>query len=285
MERTIWKGTISFGLVQIPVGLYSAETTHDLHFSLLDRNDLSPIRYERVNRQSGKPVTWNNIVKGYEVESGKYVVMSAEDFRAANVTATQTIDIVEFVDASSIDLMFFNKPYYVAPQKKQQKAYVLLRETLKRTGKIGIAKVVLHSRQHMAALVSRGPALVLMLLRFGHEIRSMDELDLPGHSLKEAGITPTELEMAERLVTSMAGTWEPAKYRDEYHDDLLALIERKKEAGGIDVHATPAPKKRKTAQVIDIMHLLQESVARGGNKGAPGKKLARRKHAGERNQG
>jgi DNA end-binding protein Ku len=263
MPRAIWKGSIAFGLVQIPVALHAAEEPDELSFHLLDRRNFSPVGYERVNKATGKKVDWNDIVKGYEYGKGDYVVLTDADFEAANVEATQTIDIADFVDVSEIDPMFFERPYYLAPTKQGRKAYALLREALQRSGKAAIAKVVIRTRQHVAALLPRGPALVLVLLRFGHELRKPDALDLPEANLKKLGVTPRELDMAKKLVAGMVGTFDPSKYHDEYRDDLLKLIKKKAKAGEVNTlseHRPPKSKPKKSAQVIDLMQLLQQSV-------------------------
>jgi DNA end-binding protein Ku len=262
-DHAIWKGAISFGLVQIPVGLYSAESAKELHFNLLDKRDLSPVSFERHNKTTGKPVAWNQIVKGYQYEKGEYVLLSEEDFKKANVEATETVDIMEFVETQSIDPVYFDKPYYLAPLKGGNKAYALLREALQRSGRVGIAKVVLRTRQHLGALMVRGPVLVLNLLRFGHEIRAYGDLALPPVGLKAAGISEKELDMANRLIDSLQGEWDPDKYRDDYYDDLLTLIERKWKAGhGQQISAESEAKPRHVrGDVIDIMELLKRSVA------------------------
>jgi len=197
MPRAIWKGSITFGLVNIPVGLYSAETRDEIHFKMLDKKTMSPIHYKRVSEDSGKEVDWNDIVRGYEFSPGKYVVMSDEDLKRAAPEATQTIDIVDFVDLDEISPLYFDKPYYLGPDKKGTKAYALLREVLRRTNKVGIAKVVIRTRQYLSAVVARGDVLTLELLRYAHELRDPGELDVPSG---KQGVSDRELEMAERLV-------------------------------------------------------------------------------------
>lgn len=275
MPRSIWKGSIAFGLVQIPVSLYPAEEPDELSFHMLDRRNFAPVGYERVNKETGRKVEWKDIVKGYEHAKGEYVVLTDEDFEAANVEATHTIDISDFVEVREIDPMYFDKPYYVAPTKAGRKAYALLRETLRRSEKAGIAKVVIRTRQHIAALMPRGDALTLMLLRFGHELREPDNLDLPEKNLKKLGVSPKELTMAEKLVEGMVGEFKPERYHDEYRDDLLKLIKKKAKAGEINEVPEHQPKKpapRKTAQVIDLMELLKQSV----DGSAAGAKASRR---------
>lgn len=270
MAQAVWKGSIRFGLVNIPVGVYPAEQSDELSFTLLDRRDLSPVGYQRVNKSSGEEVPWDEIVKGYEHEEGEYVVLGDEDFKQANPEATQTVDIVTFVELAEIDPVYFERPYYLTPLKTGEKGYALLREALKRTGKAGVAKVVLRTRQHLAAVFPRGRALVLELLRFDHELRDTGELGLPDEEPAELGITDKEIAMAERLIEGMVETWDPTQYRDEYRDDLLARIEEKIEAGETETVAEPAGEAAPAVepQVVDIMELLKRSVEEvGGGKG------------------
>ncbi len=262
MARAIWKGSISFGLVNIPVGLYSAETRDDISFKLLDKKTMSPIHYKRVSEESGKEVPWDETVRGYEFESGKYVVLSDEDLKGAAPEATQTIDIVDFVDIDEISPLYFDKPYYLGPDKKGAKAYALLRETLRRTGKVGIAKVVIRTRQYLAVVVARGDVLTLELLRYAHELRDPSELDVPGG---KAGVTDREIDMAERLVEGMVAAWDPEKYKDTYRQDLMKMIEKRVEAGQLESSPEPAPKpKADRGNVVDLMALLKQSVEQGG---------------------
>jgi DNA end-binding protein Ku len=259
MARSIWKGSITFGLVNIPVGLYSAEKrSEEIHFHLLDKRTLSPVRYKRVNEKNGKEVPWEEIVRGYEYQEGQYVVMSDEDIKRANPEASQTVDILDFVDGEEISPLYYDKPYYLAPQKKGAKSYALLRETLRRTGKVGIAKVVIRTRQYLAAVIPQDDVIVLELMRFDHELRDADDLELP-HGM--AGVTEKELDMAERLVEGMVGEWEPEKYRDDYRSDLMKLIEKRVESGQIEeVEEAPVPPPDQGAKVVDLMALLKRSV-------------------------
>ncbi|WP_437666283.1 Ku protein [Sorangium sp. So ce1182] len=275
MPRSIWKGSISFGLVQIPVALYPAEEPNELHFTQLDKRNMTPIRYERVNRETGEPVSWDDIVRGYPYEKGEYVVMSDEDLRRANVEATQTVDILDFVDESEIDPMYYDKPYYLAPASQNKKkspmtAYVLLREALRKTGKVGIAKVVIRTREHIAAVRPRGRALVLNLLRFAHELRTDEELDLPEMDAEGKGLGKRELEMAERLVAEMATEWKPEKYKDEYRDDVMKLIEKKVKSGQTTTPAEPGEEeeKRRDTGTVDLIALLKKSLGQKGGKAA-----------------
>lgn len=269
-SRAIWTGSIDFGLVTIPVKLVSAEASNDMDFDLLDKRDFSRVRYKRVNEKTGQEVPWDAIVKGYEYEKGEYVALNDEDFRRANVEATQSIPIAEFVDQQAISPLYFDKPYYLEPLKNGRRAYALLREVLRRSGKVGIAKVVIRSRQHLAALLVEGPLLVLNLLRFMHELRDASALDLPAASEKGAAVSPQELKMAERLVDAMVSKWNPQQYRDEYHEDLLKLIDKKVKVGETKVLA-PAehpPRQQGKGKVVDIMHLLRESVNKASKSAA-----------------
>jgi DNA end-binding protein Ku len=260
MPRSIWKGSISFGLVNIPVGLYSAEKRQEVQFHLLNKKDRSPIRYQRVSEKTGKEVAWDDIVRGYEYEEGHYVILSDEDLKRANPESTQTVDILDFVDAADIPSYYFDKPYYLGPDKKGAKSYALLRETLVHTGKVGIAKVVIRTRQYLSAVVPEGDVLVLNLLRFAHELRDASEIEVP-HG--RAGVSDRELEMAEKLVDGMVSDWDPEKYRDSYESDLMTLIEKRVKSGDTAAVETPVPKKD-MGNVVDLMALLKRSVEDSG---------------------
>jgi len=262
VPQTIWKGSLRFGLVHIPVGLYSAEEQDELSFTMLDRRDYSPVGYQRVNKSTGEEVPWDEIVKGYEYEDGEYVVLGEEDFRRANPEATQSVDIASFVDADAIEPEYFDKPYYLAPTKGGEKPYAILREALASSGKVGIGRVVLRTREHLAAVIPRGRALVLELLRFPSELRGTDELELPSEGLQDAGVTKKEIAMAEQLVEGMTEEWDPSEFRDEYRDDILARIEEKIEAGETKVvpEAEDKAAERAEPEVVDIMELLKKSL-------------------------
>ncbi|MFL6293781.1 MAG: Ku protein, partial [Thermoanaerobaculia bacterium] len=260
MARSIWKGSITFGLVNIPVGLYSAEKREEtVSFHLLDRRNMARVKYKRVNEETGREVPWDETVRGYEIEGGKHVVLSDEDLQRAAPEKTQTVDILDFVDAEEISPLFFDKPYYLGPEKKGAKSYALLRETLRRTNKVGIAKVVIRTKQYLAAVLVEEQAIVLNVLRFEHELRDPKELDLP--SGKE-GVSERELDMAERLVEGMVSDWDPEKYRDDYYKDLKKLIKDRVEAGELEEspEAPPAPKPERGGKVVDLMALLKQSV-------------------------
>lgn len=265
MPRVLWKGAISFGLVNIPVGLYPAEKRKELSFSMLDKRDLAPVGYKRVNKETGREVPWEQVVKGYEYEKDRYVVLSDEDFRRANVEATQTVDIVGFVDAAQIAPIYFETPYYLAPLKRGEKGYVLLRDTLKRSGKAGIANVVIRTRAHIALVAPVEEALGLVVLRYADEIRPVDELGLD-ESLGNARPSPKEVDMALKLVDGMSETWDPKRYRDTYREDILARVEEKVKSGQTGEITEPDAKERpaKGADVIDLMALLKRSVEQKG---------------------
>ena len=266
MARAIWKGSISFGLVNIPVGLYAAESRDEISFKLLDKKTMSPIHYKRVSEESGKEVPWEETVRGYEISPGQYVVMSDEDLKRAAPEATQTIDITDFVDLDDISPLYFDKPYYLAPDKKGTKAYALLREVLRRTKKVGIARVVIRTRQYLAAVVARGDVLTLELMRYAHELRDPSEVDVPSG---KQGVSDREIDMAERLVEGMVAAWDPEKYKDTYRQELMKTIKKRAEAGQLESSPEPEPKPRETrGNVVDLMALLKQSVEQGGRKPA-----------------
>jgi len=263
MPRTIWKGAISFGLVNIPVALYPAEQREkELNFTMLDQRNMSPVGYKRYNKNTGEEVPWDQIVKGYEYDKDQYVVLGEEEFRRANVKATQTIEILDFVKAPEIPFIYYEQPYYLEPvQRTGEKGYALLRETLKRTGRVGVAQVVLRNRQHLALLAPLNDVLVLNLMRYQHELRDAKELKLPGTDLAALRITKKEIEMAERLVEDMAARWDPGKYRDEYREDLLRMVDEKVAAGKtLELLPPTGEEAPRGAQVIDFMTLLKRSI-------------------------
>lgn len=267
MARALWKGSISFGLVNIPVGLYSAEDRDEgLSFTQLDRRTMSPIGYRRYNKSTGEEVPWDEIVRGYEHEDGRYVVLGDEDFERANPKAARTVEIVDFVDAAEIEPLYYDRPYYLAPTGGT-KGYALLRETLRRTGKVGIARVVIRTREYLSAVIARGPVLILEILRYSYELRSPADLEVPGDDLSALGVSEKELRMAELLVAEMVEAWQPEKYRDEYRDDLLARIRKKIEAGetqAIFEEDSAADEVAASSDVVDIMSLLKRSVEQVG---------------------
>jgi DNA end-binding protein Ku len=276
MARALWKGAIQFGLVNIPVELYPAEDRKSFKFSMLDKRDLSPVGYKRYSKKSGKEVEWSNIVKGYEYEKDQYVVLSDEDFRRANVKATQTIDIQAFVPADEVPLEYFETPYFLAPGPRGQKVYALLRETLRATKRIAIAQVVIRTTQHLAAVVVHDRALMLETLRYPDELREASGLDLPAEGLKAAGVSPKEVELAKRLVDDMTEPWKPGEFKDTYHEDLMARIKEKIKQGQTKEITAPSKEgeERPRAQVIDLADLLKQSLARKGGARPASRKAA-----------
>ena len=264
MARGLWKGAISFGLVNVPVELFSAQKrSSELDMTMLDKRDLSPVGYKRVNKASGKEVPWDEIVKGYEYEDDKYVVLTEEDFRRANPEAAKTVDILAFVELESIAPQFFETPYYLVPGKRGEKAYALLRETLKKAGKAGIATVVIRTKQYLAALIAQDELLILNTLRYADELKEASEFK---DKLKEGKVTSKELDMAMRLVEDMSDEWQPSKYKDTYREDLVKRIEEKVKAGETEEITEPEKEERpaKGADVIDLMSLLKKSVEKKG---------------------
>lgn len=263
MPRSIWKGTISFGLVTIPVSLMPAVQPRELSFHLLDERDGSPIRNKRVNESTGDEVAWEHVVKGFEVDKGRLVVVTDDDLRAANVEATQTIDVLAAVCADEIRPELYDAPYYLEPDKAGRKAYLLLREALKEAKRVALVKIVIRTRQHLAALVPDGDLLLLAVLRYPDELRDAGELDLPGSgaaATKAAAVTKAELELASQLVATISKPFDPSapEYRDTYRDDVMALIERK--AAGAAKAPAPKAAPEKAGEVVDIVELLKKSL-------------------------
>ena len=261
MARAIWKGSISFGLVNIPIALYPATRREELKFRLLRKSDLSPVSYKRVTEKDGKEVPWDQIVKGYEYEKGKYVVLKDEDFERVDLEATQTVDIQDFVHQEEIDPIFFYKPYYLEPQKGGDKAYVLLRDALKDSGKVGIAKVVIKTREYLAGVKPEDGVLVLELMHFADELADPGKLHIP----KKIEVGKREMNMATTLIDSMSSKWNPEKYKDDYRQALMEVIEEKVEAGGKEIEEKPK-KAPKPTKVIDLVSVLQKSLERTGAK-------------------
>jgi DNA end-binding protein Ku len=252
----MWNGSISFGLVTIPVALYPATRREELTFKLLRKSDQSPVNYKRVAETDGKEVKWDDIVKGYEYEKGKFVILKEEDFKRVDLeAAAQTIDIMDFVAVDQINPMYFRKPYFLEPQKGGDKAYALLREALRDSGKLGIAKVVIRTREHLAGVKAQGDAIILEIMHFGDELVDANELKFP--QAKQA--RPREVEMAKKLIDGMTTDWKPDKYRDEYKTQLMAMIEEKVKHPD-KKHKMPKSAKR-PSNIIDLMSVLQESLA------------------------
>jgi len=255
MARSIWKGSLAFGLVNIPIELYSATRDHRPKFRLLHAKDESPVRYERVCQTEGKPVGWEDLVKGYEYAKGQFVVITKDDFKTAALEKTKTIDILDFVDPTDIDERYFETPYYLLPAKGADRSYALLREALRDSGKLGIAKIILRDAQHLAAVEAIRDALVLTMMRFSDELTALEDFRFP----RAEGIRPAELKMAKQLIDNLSAEWKPDKYTDEYRDNLMKVIQGKLKG------RQPKLKERETAQsaeVVDLMARLRASLER-----------------------
>jgi DNA end-binding protein Ku len=269
VARPIWNGTISFGLLNVPVQLFSGERTVDLHFRMLDSRDRKPIRYERVNAETGEEVAWKDIVKAFEYKKGSYVVIPEKELRAAAPEATETIAIETFVEREAISPTYFEKPYILVPGRKMEKGYVLLRETLKKADRIGVGKVVIRTRQYLCALLPQAQALLLVLMRFPQELVPPEELSLPSGKPAQYRITPRELDMAQQLVESMTAQWRPASFRDDFREKLHKYVAQhagKAKAATATDEAAAAPKG---SNVVDFVSLLQKSLAAKGGRGKP----------------
>ena len=265
MPRAIWKGAVSFGLVHIPVALVSATASKGVDFDWLDKRSMDPVGYKRINKVSGEEMDRENIVKGVQYEKGRYVVLSEDEIRAAHPVSTQTIEIFSFVDSSQIPLPNIDTPYYLAPDKRGEKVYALLRETLRQTNKVALALVVLHTRQYLSALMPLDEALVLVKLRWPAEVRSLDTLELSAEA-KKAELKKGELEMAKRLVEDMSGDWSPEDYTDQFEAKIMELVDRKAHEGKIEEVETAEDTGKQGADVIDLTELLKRSL---GGKPAP----------------
>jgi DNA end-binding protein Ku len=279
MARALWKGSISFGLVNIPIELHTAVRDTRPHFRMLHASDKSPVRFERVCIRDGHPVAWEDLVKGYEYEKGRFVVLTKDDFRAAAVEKTRTIDIIDFVKADEIDDRFFETPYYLTPAKGGERAYALLREAIRESGRIGIAKFILRDAQHLAAVEVIDRALVLSVMRFAEELADTSQLEFPART----AVRKPELDMAKALVNSLAAGWDPAKYSDQYRENLLRIIKGKMKGRHVALKPEEGPRQ---AEVVDLMERLRRSMEKGSKprgtkrraqtRRAPAK---RRKHA------
>ena len=276
MPRGLWKGAISFGLVNVPVELHSAQKrSSEIDLTMLDKRDLAPVGYKRYNKSTGEDVPWKEIVKGYEYQDDKYVVLSDEDFRRANPEAAKTVDIQAFVDRTDIPPLFFETPYYLLPMKRGEKAYALLRDALKKSGKAGVATVVIRTRQYLAVVIPHEDLLLMDTVRYADEIKSAEDLGV-GSSVLHAKATSKELDMALRLIDDMAEKWKPEKFKDTYRRDLMARIKEKIKKGQTEEITEPekGPKERESAEVIDLMALLKKSVEKKPEK--PKRKAAHR---------
>lgn len=260
MARAMWKGSIAFGLVNIPIELYSAVRDHRPRFRLLHAKDESPVSYERVCQSEGKPVGWDDLVKGYEYEKGQFVVLTRDDFKTAALEKTRTIDILDFVDPAEIDERYFETPYYLQPAKGADRAYALLRDAIRESGKVGIAKIILRDAQHLAAVETIGDAMVLTMMRFADELADLAEFRFP----KSEGIRPGEMNMALQLIDSLSAKWEPAKYTDEYRENLMRLIQAKLKGRKPKLQDREVPQQ---ADVVDLMARLRASLEAKGATG------------------
>jgi DNA end-binding protein Ku len=273
MPRAIWKGSLSFGLVSIPVELHTAVRDHRPHFRLLHAKDKSPVRFERVCVKDGRAVAWEELAKGYEYTKGRFVVLTKEDFQAAAVEKTRRVDILDFVEAAEIDDRFFETPYYVVPSKGGERAYALLREALRDANRVGIAKFILREAQHLAAVEVIDDALVLSTMRFADELVDVGEFDLPDSK----GLNRKELEMAGALVNSLAAEWSPAKYTDEYVANLRRIIDGKLKGKDVTLVVGAEPR----ADVVDLMERLRRSLEQSEGR-QPGKRAPRARAGGRK---
>ena len=271
MARAIWKGAISFGLVHIPVSLVSATSSSGIDFDWLDERSMDPVGYKRINKTSGKEVASEHIVKGIAYEKGRYVIISDEEIKSALPRATQTIDIFAFLDSAEIPLLNIYKPYFLSPDRRAEKVYALLRETLVSTGKVALAHVVVRTKQSLAALMPLEDALALIMLRWPSEVRDVDYLDLKDE-VRKPELSRKELDMAKRLVEDMAAGWEPEEYRNTFEEQIMALVDQKVDAGEIEaVEAEESDEERQSADVVDLTELLKRSLGGKGGKSSASK--------------
>jgi len=278
MPRVIWKGAVSFGLVHIPVALVPATTRQGVDFDWLDKRSMDPVGYKRINKVTGKDIEKENIVKGVELEKGNYVVISEEEIRAAHPKVTQTVDIVAFVDAEKIPFLFIDTPYYLTPDRRGEKVYALLREALVATGKVGLANVVLHTKQHLAVVMPLGEALVLNTLRWADEVRGIEALELKDEAIKP-DLAKRELDMATRLIEEMSEDWQPEQYKDTFQEQIMALVEQKAKEGKVEAVSEPDDDggERRSADVIDLTELLKRSLGAKPAASKPAAKAAPKK--------
>ncbi|PZP24696.1 Ku protein [Pseudomonas kuykendallii] len=278
MPRVIWKGAVSFGLVHIPVALVPATTRQGVDFDWLDKRSMDPVGYKRINKVTGKDIEKENIVKGVELEKGNYVVISEEEIRAAHPKVTQTVDIVAFVDAEKIPFLFIDTPYYLTPDRRGEKVYALLREALVATGKVGLANVVLHTKQHLAVVMPLGEVLVLNTLRWADEVRGIEALELKDEAIKP-DLAKRELDMATRLIEEMSEDWQPEQYKDTFQEQIMALVEQKAKEGKVEAVSEPDEDggERRSADVIDLTELLKRSLGAKPAESKPAAKAAPKK--------
>lgn len=281
MARSIWKGSIAFGLVNIPVSLTGAEERPDVQLHMVDSKNHARIRYERVNADSGEEVPWDRMVKGYEYEEGQFILLSEEELAAVEPKLTKTIEISEFVALKDIDPLLFDKPYYLEPEKRGRKAYALLREALRKSGKAGISRVVIRTREYLSAMFVRDDVLVLMLLRFPQEIKATSKLELPSSKDKEWQPVKREMELAERLIGEMTSKWSPTDFHDEYREALMDYIEKKISKGDTvdDVKKAAEEEGSSKGKIVDLADYLERSVGRKPQGKQPAAKKAAKKAA------
>lgn len=274
MARPVWTGTLSFGLLNIPVSLMTGERRTDISFRMLDSRNKAPVRYERVNAETGEEVPWKDIVKAFEYEKGSYVVLEQEDIASAAPESHDAIEVEAFVDADAIGPRYFEKPYVLVPAKKAEKGYVLLRESLQKTGKIGIARVVIRTREHLCAVIPHDNALLLMMMRYPQELVDIGEYNIPEGAKGDYRISAKELDFSERLIETMSGEWDPDAYHDEFRARLQKVIQDRMKADGVVKRTAEEPEVEEgaTTNVVDFMSLLQQSIDR--NKRTPAKKKA-----------
>lgn len=280
VARPIWTGHLSFGLVNIPVSIYSAEQRNDIELKLVDSRNKSSIRYERVNELTGEEVPWKEIVKGYEYEKGEFILLTEEDLKSVKPEVTKSIDIETFVPAAQIEPQYFDKPYYLVPSKQSKKAYALLRETLRESERVAIATIVIRTRQYVAAISTKEKALILDLLRYHQELRKPPDEELPGLDLDELRISKKEIDMAQQLVASMESDWNPEAYKDEYREALLKWIEKAVENHGVvTVQQGAEDHEESSTEVIDMMALLKKSMEQRAKEKPPTRPTKKRRKA------
>ena len=282
MARPVWSGTLSFGLLNIPVSLMTGERKTDISFRMLDSRNNAPIRYERVNAETGEEVPWKDIVKAFEYDKGSYVVLEQEDIASAAPESHDAIEVEAFVDAGAIGPQYFEKPYVLVPAKKAEKGYVLLREALQKTGKIGIARVVIRTRESLCAVIPQDNALLLMMMRYPQELVDIGEYNIPEGAKGDYRISAKELAFSEQLIDTMSGEWEPEAYQDEFRERLQKVIQDRMKADGVVKRSAEEPRvdEDATTNVVDFMSLLQQSIDK--NKRTPAKKSAPAKKAAKK---
>ena len=272
MARPVWSGTLSFGLLNIPVSLMSGERRTDISFRMLDARDKAPIRYERVNAETGDEVPWKDIVKAFEYDKGSYVVLEPQDIKSAAPESHDAIEVEGFVDSNAVGPQYFEKPYVLVPAKKAEKGYVLLREALAQTGKIGIARVVIRTRESLCAVMPQGNALLLLMMRYPQELVDINEYNIPEGERSDYRISPKELQFSQQLIETMSTHWKPDEYQDEFRERLHKVIKERMKAHGVVKREEEEPEVAEGAatNVVDFMSLLQQSIDR--NKRTPAKK-------------